>query len=140
MGSSQSLQKVNFEDVQFAVRNKGSHIFINTLTHDKQETIIPHTIPASDEERIINDLINKSRFDLHIIIYGENANDDTVLLKYKQLFSFGFRNIFIYCGGLFEWLMLGEIYGIDEFPRTRPKADILRYKAKRLLGIPMLEY
>lgn len=140
MGASQSVLKVNFEDVQFAVRNKGSHIFINTLTHDKQESIIPHTIPASEEERIINDLINKSKFDVNVIIYGENANDDSVLQKYKQLFSLGFRNIYVYGGGLFEWLTLGEIYGIDEFPRTRAKVDLLRFKPRRQLGIPLLEY
>jgi hypothetical protein len=140
MGSNNSIIKVNFEDVQYALQNKGSHIFINTLPSDKQDCIIPFTIPAHEEELLINDLITKGKYDFRIIIYGENANDDSVLVKYKQLVSLGFRSVFIYGGGLFEWFQLGEIYGSDEFPRTKAKVDLLRFKAKKKLNVMLLEY
>ena len=39
----------------------------------------------------------------------------------------GFRDISIYCGGLFEWLLLQDVYGRSEFP-TIGNADILSYK------------
>ncbi len=140
MGNSKSALKANFEDVQYALKHEDSYFFINTLTHDKQDCLIPHTVDAGAEERVINELMNKGHFSFIVIIYGENANDPHVDSKYKQLVSLGFQNVYVYGGGLFEWLLLGEIYGVDEFPRTRQKCDILRYKAKKSLGIPMLEF
>lgn len=140
MGNTKSALKANFEDVQYALKHEDSYFFINTLSLDKQECLIPRTLDANSEERVITDLMNRGQFAFAIIIYGENANDPHVDNKYKQLVSLGFQNVYIYGGGLFEWLLLGEIYGVDEFPRTRHKCDILRYKAKKSLGIPMLEF
>ena len=50
--------------------------------------------------------------------------------KYDQLIGLGFVNIFIYPGGLFEWLMLQDIYGNEIFPTTKKELDILKYKSK----------
>ena len=55
---------------------------------------------------------------IKIIIYGKNCNDEKIYIKYQQLISLGFYNVFIYVGGLFEWLLLQDIYGSDEFPTT----------------------
>ena len=40
----------------------------------------------------------------------------------------GLKNIYIYSGGLFEWLLLQDIYGEDEFPTTSKELDILKFK------------
>ena len=48
--------------------------------------------------------------------------------KYEQLIGLGFTNIYIYPGGLFEWLCLQDIYSKDEFPTTREELDILKFK------------
>jgi len=141
MGNSKSIQsKASFEDVQHAIKNTNSHLLINTLSSLKQECLITNTILATDEEKIINHLINKGHFTVHIIIYGENANDETVNQKQTQFLSIGFQNVYVYSGGFFEWLLLGEIYGLDEFPRTKAKCDILKYKPRKALGIPLIEY
>ena len=37
-------------------------------------------------------------------------------------------NVYVYPGGLFEWLLLQDIYGEDNFPTTLKELDILKYK------------
>ena len=94
---------------------------------DEQDCLIKNTINYKLEEKFINDNIkNLSR---NIIIYGKNSNDETVHKKYTQLIQLGFANVFIYTGGMFEWLCLQDIYGSDEFPTTSRELDILKYKA-----------
>jgi hypothetical protein len=87
------------------------------------------------EEKIINDLLNQYNFkDKSIIVYGKNANDHTAEKKYRQLITIGFVDVYIYLGGMFEWMLLQDIYGKDEFPTTTIVLDILKYKGKRELG------
>ena len=50
------------------------------------------------------------------------------MFKYKQLLSLGFTNVSIYIGGMFEWLLLQEIYGEAPFPTTCHELDLLKYK------------
>ena len=88
-------------------------------------------------------MINKHlRFNknIHIIIYGKNSNDEKIYKKYQQLLTLGFYNVYIYMGGMFEWLLLQDIYGSTEFPTTSKELDILKYKPSCLLNIPFLEY
>jgi hypothetical protein len=75
-----------------------------------------------------------------IIVYGKNSNDITILHKYEQLVKLGFTNVYIYTGGLFEWLMLQDIYGTTEFPTTKRELDILKYKPNKVLNVHLLEY
>ena len=75
-----------------------------------------------------------------IVIYGKNCNDDTTNKKYQQLLTLGFYNIFLYTGGLFEWLLLQDIYGKELFPTTKKEVDILKYKPNQMLNIGLLEY
>ena len=65
---------------------------------------------------------------IHIIVYGKNNTDDTAEKKYQQLIDLGFSNVYLYYGGLFEWLLLQDIYGETEFPTTKKVLDILKYK------------
>jgi hypothetical protein len=68
-----------------------------------------------------------------IIVYGKNSNDITILHKYEQLVKLGFTNVHIYTGGIFEWMLLYEIYGKDLFKITKYEIDILRYRPKSVL-------
>ena len=76
---------------------------------------------------------------IKIIIYGQNCNDETIQKKYQQLLSLGFYNVFVYMGGLFEWLMLQDIYGNELFPTTKKELDLLKFKSKPILNMCLLE-
>lgn len=131
MGNLHSIRKLNFEDIQKAI-NDDNYIIINTMPKDLQHCLITNTISAEVEESRINQLINNCK-NKKIIIYGKNANDEKVIKKYNQLFSFGFKNIHIYLGGMFEWLLLQDIYGKEEFQTTNYENDILKYKPERMI-------
>jgi 23S rRNA pseudoU1915 N3-methylase RlmH len=130
MGNISSVKKVGFEDVQKAI--KMNYIMINTMSIDTQNCLILNTIPAHLEEEKINDCIKKGK-NINIIIYGKNTNDEKVVSKYKQLLSYGFKNVYIYLGGMFEWMILQDIYGKEEFPTNGTEKDILKYKPEPLL-------
>lgn len=139
MGNTQSMKKINFEDMQTVVKNPEIYLIINTLPLSEQQCLIVNTTLASDEEAIINRFMKENK-SIRIIIYGKNCNDETINKKYQQLYSIGFYNIFIYSGGMFEWLMLQDIYGKDLFPTTKKELDLLKYKSNQLLSIGLLEY
>ena len=52
--------------------------------------------------------------------------------------SLGFINVYMYSGGLFEWLLLQDIYGDEEFPTTKKDIDILKYKPRKLFNVMYL--
>ena len=132
MGNTNSHFKLNYEDVQYAINNK--YIIINTLNKNENNCLIKNTINHIHEEDIINELINEGKMSSHIIVYGKNTNDDTIITKQKQLMKLGFTNVYIYIGGLFEWLCLQDIYSQDEFPTTIYERDILKYKPVNVLN------
>jgi len=141
MGNGQSsLIKINYEDIQYAIKNNEKYILINTLLPSEQNCLLLNTTNIDDEERIINHFIKTGNKQVKIIIYGRNSNDEKIYSKYNQLNSLGFYNIYIYVGGLFEWLMLQDIYGEKEFPTTSKELDILKYKPNKMLNIQLLEY
>lgn len=126
MGNINSINRVNFKDIQYAIAN--NMMIINTLDINNQECLIKNTLKPEDEISTINDIIQKGRFDQKILIYGENCSDNSIVKKYYQLHKYGLKNIYIYMGGLFEWLLLQDIYGADEFPTTSEIIDILKYR------------
>lgn len=141
MGNSQSSSiKINYEDIQYIIKNPEGHVLINTLHPNEQNCLILNTININNEENIINSCIKRGAKDIKIIIYGKNSNDNKLYDKYNQLTSLGFHNVYIYTGGLFEWLMLQDIYGEKDFPTTKKELDILKYKPNKVLNIPLLEY
>ena len=142
MGNSQNVSsiKINYEDIQFILKHSGGHLLINTLSPSEQSCLINNTINMNEEENIINGCIKRGLKDIKIIIYGKNSNDDKIYSKYSQLTSLGFYNVYIYTGGLFEWLMLQDIYGENEFPTTKKELDILKFKPNKVLNVPLLEY
>ena len=140
MGNNQSINKINFEDIQYVLKNSESHILINTLNEKEQDCLLPNTINIHHEEDLINKLLKNGNKNVKIIIYGKNCNDDKIYKKYDQLSSLGFHNVYIYSGGIFEWLMLQDIYGMNEFPTTKKELDILKYKPSKKMNIHLLEY
>jgi hypothetical protein len=137
MGNQVSLvPKVSYEDIQMIVY-RNTHVphttlLINTLPTTLQHCLIKTTIDIRFEETVINNYLIKNR-NVMIIVYGKNSNDITILHKYEQLVKLGFTNVHIYTGGIFEWMLLHEIYGKDLFKITRYEIDILRYRPKSVL-------
>ena len=140
MGNTSSMNKINFEDIQYSLYNKDKYILINTLEESCQDCLLPNTVCPEKETTIINHLIQTGNKDIKIIIYGKNCNDDKTYKKYDQLQSLGFYNVYVYTGGLFEWLMLQDIYGDKEFPTSKKELDILKFKPQKKLNIQLLEY
>jgi hypothetical protein len=139
MGNSQSIKRINFEDMQAVCKNNGIYLLINTLPENEQQCLIPGSINYRQEEELMNKLIRGNKKEI-IIIYGKNCNDNTLYTKYQQLTSLGFYNVFVYPGGLFEWLLLQDIYGATDFPTTKKELDLLRFKPNKILNVALLEY
>ena len=142
MGNTSSCSKINYEDVQECVQSSSSNnkpcLIINTISPEHQSCLIKNTISIESEEKIVNEWLNKNT-EINIVIYGENTNDDKIYDKYNQLKNLGFSNVFIYPGGLFEWLLLQDIYGSEEFQTTSKELDILKFKPKRVMGQLLLQ-
>jgi hypothetical protein len=126
MGQTQSINKLNYEDILHVIQFPGEFTLINTMSLLDQECLIPTTIVATREETVLNGLLKERRRDRKIVIYGRNCNDDSILAKYKQICSLGFTNVYVYPGGMFEWLLLEDVYG--DFPVVNKALDLLKYK------------
>lgn len=139
MGIAQSVQKINFEDMQLVYKNPEFYLIINTLSELDQECLILNTIPVCNEEKTINNYLYNNK-KIKIIIYGCNSNDEKIHTKYNQFLKLGFHHVYIYLGGLFEWLLLQDIYGYELFPTTTKQLDFLKYKSMSRLNTQLIEY
>lgn len=124
--------KVGFDDVFYMIQQISLHedpktcpyLLINTLSLIEQDFLIKNTLSYQIEEPWINDIIRDASVNLDayvIVLYGINCVDDSVDKKYKQLRHLGFKHVFIYYGGLFEWVLLQDVYGEDRFPTEGSK-------------------
>jgi hypothetical protein len=138
--TASSIQKINFEDMKMAIKQSEKYMIINTLGLEEQDCLIVNTVSCQEEERIINACMQQKNKRLRIIIYGKNCNDEKIYKKYNQILSLGFYNVFIYTGGLFEWLMLQDIFGFEEFPTTKPQLDFIKYRPHQMLNIELIEF
>ena len=143
MGNFQTkinINKINFEDVQNCINsNTNNIILLNTLPTIKQSCLIYNTLNYLDEEDVVNTIINNNK-SMSIYIYGLNYADSTVYNKYDQLCSLGLENVYIYPGGLFEWLLLQDIYGCDNFKTTTDTLDILQFKPTQNTNYKSIAY
>jgi hypothetical protein len=137
MGNNLSINKINFEDMKHIQKNENS-IIINTMEQHNQDCLIEGTISIKHEENILNNLISKGNVEAKIVIYGENSCDNKLIKKYNQLIKLGFVNVYIYMGGLFEWLLLQDIYGNDYFKTTTVEKDFLKYKGIQKFNMKLL--
>jgi hypothetical protein len=134
--------KIGFEDVIYSIRQQpATTLLINTLPPENQDCLILTTLSYDLEERTINDLLvqGKQR-ERRIILYGTSSADAKPDEKYKQLLGLGFPEVYVYSGGLFEWMLLQDIYGLDEFPTTKKVLDILKWKPASQLIRPRIGY
>jgi len=124
MGNSIS-NLVNFEKLK-EMQKEGATI-IHTMD-ETEKVLIVGTLVAEKETEKINKMMSKNDYEKDIIIYGRNCHEyEKLIRKQKQLASLGFKNVYIYLGGMFEWLLLQDVYGAKEFP-TEKKGEILDFK------------
>jgi hypothetical protein len=136
MGNSESaIKKVNFDDIIMISKDssKNTHILINVMEKEDQALLIKSTLSINEEIEKVNSLLSFRKMDVNIVIYGKNTDDvSKVIKRYRQLCDMGFSNVHVYLGGLFEWLLLQEIYGNDEIKTNIVcNRNILDYKPAR---------
>lgn len=137
MGNSHSVVKINYEFIQAEIKYNRA-LIINTMSSTNQGCLICGTLSISQEEDTLNHYLKTNR-SVKIIIYGMNSCDDTLSKKYAQLIKLGFLNVNVYVGGLFEWLLLQEIYGEELFPTTTCCKDHLKYKGQSANNLLLLK-
>jgi len=131
MGNTESrIKTVNYDNIK---HNKS--LLIHVMDETEQSCVIKGTLSIENEVKTINSLLSSSKQgQTDIIIYGRNTDDFPKIIKrYNQLVGLGF-NAYVYFGGLFEWLLLQEIYGSSEFPienRTESIIDLLKYSPEK---------
>lgn len=126
---SPSIQKINFENLQTLLETPEKMHLINTLPSHQQSCLITSTLDAYKEEHTVNEMLHNLKIpERYIVVYGKNEQDETAISKTNQLSQLGVKNVFLYSGGLFEWLLLQDIYGSQNFPTTSTELDILLYK------------
>ena len=125
--SSEKVECINFKQLKQLLEDN-SVLIINTMPLEKQKCLIPKTINAIKETDFINDILESGKEKTKtILIYGMNHTDISVQKKAKQLLDLGFKKINLYLGGMFEWLLLNDVYGKDEFPIQGTSSDILLF-------------
>jgi hypothetical protein len=100
-----------------------------------EQVLIKETLTAQEEETFINEYLSKYvETQKTIILYGRNSCDHSPQKKQTQLLSLGISDVYIYSGGIFEWLLLQDIYGASEFPTTNLVTDLLSYRPRPILS------
>ena len=133
-GWSQKQYKIGFEEMHRAIRAPGQYCIIHTMEVGEQECLILGTVRAEEEEKRMDVILEKMGSNIKVVVYGRNNVDDTVEKKYRQLVGLGLKEVYVYVGGLFEWVLLQELYGEDHFPTVGKCKDLLRFKPGILLG------
>jgi hypothetical protein len=133
MGNS-AIQRISFEDVQYA--QASGQLIINTLPVKEQSMLIAKTVDCDLEIQSVERAI---RLKEPILIYGKHGNDETIYVKYDQIKKLGGK-VYVYVGGLFEWLLLQDIYGTEHFKTTGRAVDLLKYKPINVLNTKYLTY
>lgn len=122
-------KKIGFEDVIRCVSDPDRFALIHTLSASDQTVLIKGTLLAIEEEGFVNEYLTKYvERPKTIVVYGRNCCDDSAGKKQAQLFSLGISDVYVYTGGLFEWLLLQDIYGHAEFPTNGLTPDLLAYR------------
>jgi len=131
-----SIQRISFEDVQYAQTH--GRLIISTLPSKEQDMLIYKTMSCDHEIKSVEMAIQKKE---PIIIYGKHCNDETIYVKYDQIKKLG-GIVYLYAGGLFEWLLLQDIYGREHFQTTTSLllVDLLKYKPCNVLNTNYLTY
>ncbi len=109
---------LNFDDMKQAIYR--GYTICHIMEEADEGTIIKNTLSVKDEIKKINDFLQNDQLDGMIVLYGRNYTDiDKLAQRQKQLNSLGFMRVFIYVGGLYEWVLLQNVYGDKLFPTNR---------------------
>ena len=125
MGIMYSLPSYKYYEVKDKIRK--DIVLLNTMPINRQDCVIKGTMKANYEEDYMNQLL-KTNKNKEIILYGLHHTDLSVIKKYNQLKKLGFKNVHIYFGGMFEWLLLQEVFGTINFEIDGSLKDIIDYK------------
>ena len=124
------MNKADYEDL----RNMSEEtVLISTFPETEQLVLIKGTTTVENELSSVETALRTS---CPIIVYGRNANDETICKKYRQLQRLGHKHVYVYFGGMWEWLLLQDVYGADEFETTsygeplsfRPESDLRKIR------------
>jgi rhodanese-related sulfurtransferase len=117
------------------ISKDSKHFLIHVMEKEDEDLLIKGTLSINEEIEKMNSLLSLEKMNVTIVIYGKNTDDvSKVIGRYRQLNDMGFSNVYVYLGGLFEWLLLQEIYGNDEIKTNNIcKKNILDYKPARSL-------
>ena len=131
MGGAPSTRRVNFEVVKAAGIRKmpldQPPYLVSTLAPSDQACLIARTLAPEREVSVLNGCMSGGSTDAEVIVYGRDCSDASADKKAAQLAGLGFRNVSVYGGGMFEWLLLQEIYGTAHFPTRGKERDLLKY-------------
>ena len=102
---------------------------------DTEKILIRGTLSVAEEEVFMNEYLSKyAENQKTIVLYGRNCCDESPRKKRAQLLSLGISDVYIYSGGMFEWVLLQDIYGGTEFPTTAVVIDIIYYRPLKQFG------
>ena len=131
MGVMYSMPSYNYYQLQDRMNkqknNQNDIILINTLPITRQDCLIKGTLKAFIEVEYMNKLL-KTNKNKEIVVYGIHHTDKSVIQKYNQLKKLGFTNVHIYFGGMYEWLLLQEVFDTTNFQTDGIVKNIVDYK------------
>ena len=120
-----SMPSYNYHQLQ--ERMKHDIVLINTMDINRQNCLIKGTLKISIEVDFMNKLL-KTNKNKEIIVYGIHHTDLSVIKKYNQLKKLGFKNVHIYFGGIYEWLLLQDVFSTINFQTDGIVENIVDYK------------
>ncbi len=117
-GNSSSVPKV--VGPNYITDNNAKVILLATPQVDAKMWCIDGTLTPEMEEREINRIIQKYSSsgkapEEKIVYYGLNSVDRSPDEQTAKLASHGIEAS-VYRGGMFEWLLLREVFGADNYP------------------------
>ena len=89
------------------------------------------TISADSNNRI-NELLKMGRMDTPLIVYGENACDESIGPKYRQLMDLGFSAVHIYPMECSNGFCCKTFMAMRRF-QLQNKSSILKFKKMKLV-------
>lgn len=121
-------KSIGFDDLLHCIRNPAKYVLIHTMSANER-ILISGTLSVSEEETFMNEYLSKYvENQKTIVLYGRNSCDDSPRKKRAQLLSLGISDVYVYAGGMFEWVLLQDIYGENEFPTSEVVVDLLAYR------------
>jgi len=88
-------------------------LLFNGLKKQYHSCIIPRTIPYSDMKKVIKNMKEENIAVVYCANYSCNASHKFAEKKLSHL-----ETVYIYRGGVFEWLLLQKKYGKKKYPTS----------------------